>query len=301
MANEAQKIISEELKKLRSRKKYMADNVFIQCPYHGSDSTPSLSIYIGTAKTTGLWKCFGCAKAGNWNQLAKDLGMKNLDVGAQQHTSTTKYFKKISNDILESYTDGSSFDWPATKNWRSISGSVLSRIKTRFMFDEDANDICLLIPVEVNKKLMGVVKAVNEKREGALSYVNSSGAWVNDFGMLGYSLCPKNASLVLCEGPRDALRLWMFGIPAIAILGAGNWTDNKKNYILSLKPKKVVLAFDNDRAGVEATNTLFKDLSGLVKTEIIRMAALAKERGIDKMDPGNCPEDVIEIIRKATG
>ena len=58
----------------------------------------------------------------------------------------------------------------------------------------------------------------------------------------------------MVEGPRDALHLAEYGIPALAILGGSSvWDNAKAELLMQLEPSLVVLAFDPDKVGREGT------------------------------------------------
>lgn len=80
--------------------------------------------------------------------------------------------------------------------------------------------------------------------------------------LFGYDDCKKNADLlVVVEGPREVMKLWQEGYTnAVATLGS-HLSDTHLQMIASLAPKKVVLMFDGDDAGVETTTRVGKKLS----------------------------------------
>ena len=71
-----------------------------------------------------------------------------------------------------------------------------------------------------------------------------------------------NQDVVICvEGEIDAMSLWQIGINAVGLGGTGN----KKKFVdaiqnLSVKPKMVLLALDNDNAGIETANWIQQQL-----------------------------------------
>lgn len=64
--------------------------------------------------------------------------------------------------------------------------------------------------------------------------------------------------IILCESIFNALTCWIYGRPAVAMLGLG--TSYQYDVIRRLKPRKVVCGFDPDEAGSRATNNAYMNL-----------------------------------------
>lgn len=70
----------------------------------------------------------------------------------------------------------------------------------------------------------------------------------------------KSEGVIIVEGSLDAIRLHQHGLRnAVAILGTGI-SDEQRNILASLRPKKVYLFFDRDMAGVRNIEIAFKAL-----------------------------------------
>jgi DNA primase len=102
--------------------------------------------------------------------------------------------------------------------------------------------------------------------------------------------------IVLVEGPLDAIKYWLHGIPALALLGCQNWSDFKLKLILSRCPSTVWLSFDNDadkemkggvNAGQKAQREIYSQLKRYVDTQTI------------SLPPGNDPFDLVpELLQE---
>jgi 5S rRNA maturation endonuclease (ribonuclease M5) len=101
----------------------------------------------------------------------------------------------------------------------------------------------------------------------------------------------KRRYIVLVEGPRDAIRLIGFGIPALAILGSNNWSEQKRDLLMTLDLDMVLFAFDNDKGGKLAYKNCAPSLKGFVHRIKIKITGEDKH-GVG-YDPGNCPKDQI--------
>lgn len=66
--------------------------------------------------------------------------------------------------------------------------------------------------------------------------------------------------LMVVEGPFDVLRLPDY---AIALLGSTKWNEQKRERIIQANPKIILLALDNDDAGIHAEEAIRHSLAGL--------------------------------------
>lgn len=74
--------------------------------------------------------------------------------------------------------------------------------------------------------------------------------------------------VAVCESETDALTIMTLGMPAIATGGAKMWNDRKRDMLLRSPIEEVVLVRDNDAAGKEWRNTLYRSLGGRIKMQI---------------------------------
>ena len=65
--------------------------------------------------------------------------------------------------------------------------------------------------------------------------------------------------VIVVEGPLDAMWLWQFGYPAVALLG-GVLSIPQKLLLTKIPTKELVLCFDNDETGVKVSNTAEREL-----------------------------------------
>ncbi len=297
--NEANDIIQKGINDIPGYKKYSGTSVFICCPYH-QETKPSLGINLGSMEdiATGVWHCFGCGAKGHWNKLAKTFDLERVKNHQFKGISVNEVdFSGLETDLfgyglsMEKYAkthgDGILFDFKETV-WRRVTKCTMQMVGAKIIMDRREETAHVVLPVWINGCLEGIVKARMEKKKGELSYVTSEGSWVKNHGLFPFDCVKKmgSKSVVLVEGPRDALTLIDRGIPAIAILGAKNWGEEKRNLVLSLSPHKIILAFDGDRAGVSATNDVAKSLDGFTRVSILRLMDASNALG-RKVDPAN--------------
>jgi DNA primase len=87
--------------------------------------------------------------------------------------------------------------------------------------------------------------------------------------LFNYDEIQKNADfIIVTEGPREVLKLWQEGFKnSVAVLGS-NIHDGQVELLSELAPKKVVIMFDGDDKGVEASVKVGKKLKRIFSTEI---------------------------------
>lgn len=306
MSNEALRIVEQSLSRSKNTK-HNGTGVFIPCPFHTGDTKPSLGVNLSkNGVPVGYFYCFGCGAKGHWNILAEKLGFPKLK-GSDFKTNTVGdiNFDEINRELfalsstenmLKSLGAEFNMDWPSEETWRNIPGSLLSAIGAKITYDVYTKDRAILLPVTVNGKTVGMIKGTNQRQER--SYIMSTGSWAKTYGLFpfDYAFSFKTQSIALVEGARDALRLIRFGLPAVAILGSQSWSETKRNLILSTGIKRVVLAFDGDRAGVQCTNKIWRDLKTLVPTSILKLKEESENLG-KKIDPGNMNRDLLIKLR----
>jgi DNA primase len=92
----------------------------------------------------------------------------------------------------------------------------------------------------------------------------------------------------IVESEVDALYLWSFGIPAVA-LGGSYLSPEQKRKLLLVDVDEYVIATDNDKAGKRIKASLKKELSGLVDLSEVTLPDYAKDINDVK------PEDIKKV------
>ena len=149
--------------------------------------------------------------------------------------------------------------WPVKIDWRGYPGSFLRALGPGVcLFVSQRESINAYFVVWVHGRVRGGVRAMYEKSKSKQpSYITSKGSWVLSSGLLFFDLAKRmidkfpddyRTFVVLCEGPRDALRLLSIGIPAVACLGALTFSKQKALSLMSIADQMYVMT-DNDAAG----------------------------------------------------
>jgi DNA primase len=144
-------------------------------------------------------------------------------------------------------------------------------VGSRLGYDDDRDEQCVLWPVVVDGETVGGIKAkMKPTARTRVKYLNAPGPWVKTQALWPYDVVHQmlarqprgKRTVVLVEGPRDALRLVGCGIPALAILGSNNWTTAKRDLLAQLDPDRVLFGMDSDAAGTKAFKLVAPTLKG---------------------------------------
>lgn len=315
---DAYTVIVEELDKVPGRKKRTNKGIDICCPFHG-DTNPSCGVITSHEEKypLGTFNCFSCGEHGPWNKLADKLGLRQIK--SWQHFKGTtagtlqranKYKKEFEN--TNNHTKQRLFEevgnavvpWPKEKDWRDYPGTMIARVEG-YMYDDFGRDeLMLVLPVYINGRYRGGVKALWEKPKKGPSYINTNGDWILNYGLLGYDFVRKHDlfgcdSIVLVEGPRDWLRLVLNKIPACAILGAKMFNEKKLMLLMGLGIKKIYTLADNDKSGTGMVNLIEAFCRGKIDFEELKLPRKKDEDGnLIKMDPDSAPQKVINKVKE---
>lgn len=306
------------------------DSVLITCPYHSPVyphfSYHRLSINLtpkydneGNYIAVGVFHCWSCGMVGFFNQLiddpklSKERRLEAKPIPGSGSSKDTELFKvalkkESINDVFKPLPAFSLGKWK--NDWRGISKSLLRKYGAKSYFDYspdvksrsgvnlDLGGIYRLLFYAYdseNEKCGWIALASMEDREkGAMKQKNMPGEWASKT-VLFHEKFPDDTPLVLVEGPFDALRLIKEGIPAIAMLGAGNFSDEKRNLIAS-KASHIIILFDGDETGRKDAKIVKDEIQDYVPTLNLKLPILKDK---DKqLDPGNMSQKYVDILRK---
>lgn len=298
--------------------KMAGGNIHVICPFH-DENTPSCSVNLDRSGDVpiGMFYCFGCGTKGNWNKFAKatDLvplkdyqGKVNNSEGAldraksrrdnikgRNNLTLKRLFDEVGNEVIP---------WPKSLPWRNYSGELVREVGGYCYNDKRQDALMLVLPVYINGKYRGGVRAYTKKRKGA-SYLTLKGDWVRSHGLLGYDYIREQKlwgckALALVEGPRDWLRMMDNQIPACGILGALMFDAKKLQLLIGLGIKVLYVLSDNDSAGYSMYK-LVKKHADAVHLKCIRLK-LPKDYDEDgkliKLDPDNADQEIIDEVKK---
>ena len=307
---------------------------FICCPWH-SEKTPSGRVnHDPSGRGAGNYKCYGCGKTAGWNELASVLGLERLAKhgfpkdGSVPVTPENRFLTELFQEkkTEASQDDLTLFDFShpiakrlgVSRKWRGYRTDFLETIGAKIAFVNETHRYYIWLPVFIRKKLCGHILAATKKPtdKSVPSYLNASGPWSLKKGLFPFDSAVSlmkslgKKTIVVVEGPRDALRLLSLGVPAVSMLGTHSWTDSKSRQLELANVERVVLMTDGDEAGKQAATFLrtgkrkgsseksITPLREFFKLKIVRLWELEvpEDHSEDKFDPGNLPEDLLMEI-----
>lgn len=303
--------------------KRQTESSFVLCPYHNERTASGRIFHSSSSKSPGFFRCYGCGRTAKWDEVAPLLGLKPLQWSKPDEQFAAPLLRKRSDKDQEN-REMILEDLPDNKVWRSIPTSFLREVgcrKGHFYYpDSDVHGKAwVYMPVLMNGELRGFSRGRTRKEKDKPSYINSSGGWTKDYGLFPYdyakALASKKRYVILVEGQRDALRLLMNGIPAVAIMGTQSWSERKSRMIELMGVDFAVLMMDGDDAGIAAIELIEPQLSHLVNTEVFSLTGrdspywafrkeeapskAAKAAGVELWDPQNLPAMKIRELKSS--
>ncbi len=298
------------------------------CPFH-AEKTPSGRVnHNAASKSPGWFKCYGCGHSAKWDEVAPKLGLKPMvhQKPADEFLNMSLLSPDVRASSREFIEEEIEFEpLPKGKTWRGIKTSLLTALgakKCKVNHPEHGwLKTKIYLPVFINKRLRGYIKARLTKHADYPSYINAKGGWSKTHGLFPFDFAIAMAkrlgirTIVLVEGPRDALRLLQLGIPAMCILGTQSWSATKSKLLEMAGLTRIVLMLDGDCAGIAATEMLKQKLAGMFKIFVVKLwdmkgspyrqfkdedepSKAAKAAGVTLWDPGNAPDEILEKIKQ---
>lgn len=306
---------------------------YIRCPFH-AENTPSGHVKHDPLQPNmlGRYFCFGCKKKATWNELATALGLRQFGKDAFVTDTVPKTDPSYYDELLlkkDTSEGGSGRDDPdlifvdfeegaeraGLKNdkWRGFSTDFLTTTGATLCFSLMRESFFVYLPISINGTERGYILARIRKHNVLPSYLNQpKGEWALQYGLypFDYSIQMMQDlglhTMVIVEGPRDALRLIHAGIPAVSILGTNSWTVAKMRLLEFAGVERLILALDGDLAGRVATygTEVREGILPMAKSHFadvrnMKLWVHAKRLGVKKLDPCTLPRDLIRRLKNA--
>lgn len=311
--------VKEQLRIWSGRKGRTNDTwTFISCPFH-NERTPSGQIFHGPgSRSPGYFRCLGCGHRCHWDELATAIGLQPFG----KQPATDVYSVKLAlSDEEEETAKFELHPLPKNKTWRTFDTKFLRKVGVQMMLTEWGTRM-LYMPVLINGEERGYIKARLKKDPTGErpSYINSKGPWSKTHGLFPFDYAIQmmeelgSRTIVLVEGPRDALRLLSLGIPAMSILGTNTWSQRKAQLLELYGVEEILLMMDGDEAGMLAAERIGPDLASVLRVrqfrlwackdspyhEYVKLRTKAEQKAFKSKlwDPGNCPEELLLRIKR---
>lgn len=261
-------------------------NYMVCCPFHkqGQERKPSM----GILKSDGTCHCFACGWVGSLAEMISncfgydDFGsfgnrwlIKNfltikvedredIDLNLTRKT-VSKQITYVSEEELDSYRYFHPYMYK-----RRLTDEIIEL----FDIGYDKNTDCITFPVRdisgntlfiarrsVKTKYFNYPQGVDKPLYGLYEYMEElktadCESSFNDF-----------SEVIVCESMIDALTCWVYGKYAVALNGLGNELQFKQ--LRELPCRKLILATDNDKAGMSARVNIAKNVKNKILTQYI--------------------------------
>lgn len=299
--------IVDQLERVCSDTKIHRHDIAITCPFKAhSNPKPSCMVHLSGHKTgVGVFHCWKCDAKGGWNKLAEALGLEYGENYAPQNpfNAKSRAVKQVLADAAEDAKQKYHKCMPlGCQPWehgafRGLPEEFLIKAGAQRFYDDRTECYRIVFPVK-NKKGNPLGSVARRTDKGTfMPWLNSPGYWARE-ALFPLHIVERSPTVVLVEGPFDALRLCYLGIPALSILGAANWTRLKLSTLQGTGCKRIIICMDGDKAGRIAETKIFEDLKGEdLKRKRFRLPINEE----DPVDPGNMNEELIEALREFAG
>lgn len=251
--------------------KYEPEDVRITCPVHkdGQENKPSCNIFIGESNDMvwGTTHCFACGFKG---QL--------FDFVAEACDKSRAWAKKwLKDNFTETVIEGNDLiiDEPIRldknqsnqiclkesslynyQNWhpylqkRKLSKEICEKFEVKY----DPETECIVFPV---RDFKGKLRFLTRRSVNSKKFIIDKN--IDKEVYLLYNIVRTNIKEVyVCESQINALTLWSWGYPAIALLGTGS--DYQYNLLNKSGILKYNLCFDGDEAGRKGIKNFKKNI-----------------------------------------
>lgn len=223
----------------------------VRCIFH-EDSNASMQFNV----EKGLFICFGCGVKGSHKKIQRELGIRiveeQADVG--MIIKRLKELKKepVSDDLPVLGEEYLKRYCLPTKYWAE-RGFTESTIRAFDLGVDPMGDFASIPIRNMNGQLLGIIKRyLGDDVELKYKYPKGFKRSLNMFGSWMVEQDMEAHTVVLTEGSLDAIKVWQAGFPAMAVYGS-SISPTQIRILRRLGIRKVILFFDNDKAGYKAT------------------------------------------------
>lgn len=269
---------------------YEGQDIQITCPFHknGQESKPSCGVTTREFKRgdrvikAGTANCFSCKTHMELPNLVSYCFGKDDDgiFGEQwllehfcdyEYEDRGKFFNRLSSSRVESTKEVEYISEEELASYRyyhpymykrHLTDEIIEKFDIGFQKQFQMRDglkpfDCITFPVkDMSGRVVFVARrAISSKIFHYDAGVNKSLTYLYE----AKQMFPESTELWLCESMLNALMLFKWGKPAIALLGTGS--KQQIDELKHLDYRKYVLCLDNDDAGQKGSEKLSKTLS----------------------------------------
>lgn len=264
------------------------DNVMVCCPYHkdGQERKPS----AGIRKTDGTFHCFTCGEVHTlqevishcfgyyedlvgsfgWKWLTKNFLMLEVENRAviplnlsrnKRNTVSNKITLPREKNVLERELEHFRYIHPYMYK-RKLTDEIIELFDVGYDRQTDSltfpvrnliGDCLFIVRRSVKGKRFSIPKGVEKPLYGRYELYESIEIDRHD--------------IIICESIIDALTCWVYGRYALALNGLG--TELQFQQLRELPCRKLIIATDNDSAGLKARNRIKKNVRNKILTQYV--------------------------------
>jgi len=228
-----------------------------------------------------LNKNFASVQVEERKDVELDFGRVNSNIGLPDNSiaPNSKKNNRDSQYVTEEELDKYRYTHPYWKK-RGITDENIIEL---FDLGYDARTDCITFPTRdikgnylfvarrsVKTKFFNYPAGAEKPLYGLYEYLTSVQASVDELRTKrsGKSYYLKVANeVIVCESMLDALTAWQYGRYAVALNGLGNELQFKQ--LRELPCRKLILATDNDKAGLQARKRIRKNVTNKIITEYV--------------------------------
>ena len=281
---------------------YKPDNVRITCPNHehknGHEDKPSCDIYIGDSDKVifGTTHCFACGFKGQLYNFVAEAADKSVSWAKKWLCDNfTEYTIESKNILIDDYIDLNYKNTPAVtlpddiltsyQSWhpylnkRNLSKDICKRFEVKY----DPDSECIVFPV---RDIKGNLKFLTRRSVVDKRFIIDKD--IEKEVYLLYNIIKDSIKEVyVVESQINALTLWSWGYPAIALLGTGS--DYQYKLLKKSNILKYNLCFDGDIAGDNGIERFITNTSDNVFIDVILMKRGKDVNDLTKEEFDNLP------------
>lgn len=270
-------------------------------PHPGQEVKRKRTFYISL--DTGLWICHRCGRRGNIKTLAGRLHL-DLDFAAEAVEEHRRY-RALRGVRLDETADV----LPTWVNWLFAQRGPRQLLEAGFTADI-LKQHGIGVDLELDRWTVPIFS-----RDGQLRAISGRATLplqvpkylvyrrdellglLSEETLENYAPKPRNYlwrehllpdrvdTLVLCEGYKAAMWVAQHGYDSVALMS--NMLSSRQLHTLrKLEPRRIILALDNDEAGVDGTRRTIKSVRHIARTFVMRYPA-----GADGFSPDDLAEE----------
>lgn len=259
--------------------KSKGNQVKVTCPHHGDGQEKNPDCYINESKSDeleyGYCHCFACGFSGRLSKFIGECFDKDEKFGEQwlinhfgdyivdEQEDDLYDFSLEEKEEVPKYLDESILDalqtWHPYLDTRHISRRVCEKFKLRY----EPETKCIVFPVwDENDKLYMLTRRSVESKKFIIDSDKEKPIYL-------YNVVKRNNlnEVTIVESQFNALTLWSWGIPSVALFGTG--TQHQYDILNKSGILHYYLAFDGDGAGDRGIKRFLQNIRKDVFVDII--------------------------------